>query len=189
MKYLKRWLTVLALIAVLAGLFGASLTSVQARDAQIGLTTKVILRAKVVNNVWGPAGNLNCISATLQTVGGATSHNGVIKQGGAFLGFLGNSFCDITFDNVVTPLALTPTTVTVTYTTLAVDEILDLVTQDRKQTEQKDYILEWTWFDTVVIYPDMILKDTSTIPVIEVNPDDLPVSPGDLPTVPDVQVP
>ena len=180
MKYLKRSIYLLALIAVIAGLFGASLTAVQARETQIGIHTIIYLTARVQNK-WWYGGNLHCESATLETLG--QTYTGSIAPG-SWWGLAGSESCFITFDGVPTPLSLTPARVTISYYTLAGDELIDMVTADRLQVQQKDYFLELAWYDDHVVFDDMILNDTSTVPVIQMDPNDLPVAPADLPVIP-----
>jgi hypothetical protein len=178
MKIQKYSFFVSALI-IIAGLLVLPLPPVQATNLPIGTHTTIYLTARVQNK-WWYAGNLHCKSATLETVG--QTYTGTISTGN-WWGLAGNESCFITFASVPTPLALTPARVTITYYTLAGDQLVDAVTADRLQTQQEDYFLQLTWYDDYVVLDDMILKDTSTVPVIQVDPTALPNPPA-LPPIP-----
>jgi len=173
MKSMSKLITVFIFIVVLISLFGASLSVAHAKPAQIGTHTTIYLTARVQNK-WWYAGNFQCKSAVLETLG--FTYTGAIAHAN-WGGLVGNESCLITFSEVPYPLGVTPATVTVSYYTLAGDEVIDMVTEDRLQTQQKDYFLELTWYDDYVILDDMILEDTSTVPIIEYNPTALPPLP------------
>jgi hypothetical protein len=162
-------------------LLAASSINVQAMDLPIGTHTNIYLTARVQNK-WWYAGNLQCKSATLETLG--QTYTAAIAAG-SWWGMAGNESCFITFAGVPTPLALTPARVTVRYYTLAGDQLVDTVTSDRLQSQQEDYFLQLTWYDDYVILDDMILNDTATVPIIQVDPTALP-KPPPLPPIPDL---
>lgn len=167
--------------AVLISLLGASLITVSAGSDLIGTHTTVYLTARVQNK-WWYAGNLHCKSASMETMG--QTYNGAIEHAN-WWGMAGNESCFITFSNVLYPLAFTPATLTVSYFALAGEELVNAVTNDRLQVQQEDYFLEFAWYDDYVILNDMVLQDTSTVPVIQVDPADLP----ELPEVPGIPAP
>lgn len=166
MKTIRIFVFILVIFAFIGVLFGSSAPVVQA----FGTHTTVYLTARVQNK-WWYAGNLSCKSATLETMG--QTYEGVIAQGN-WWGLAGNESCFITFEKVLYPLSLTPGTVTVSYYTLVGDELLDMVTADRLQVQQKDYFLDLAWYDDYVIFDDMILEDTSALPIINFDPTALP---------------
>lgn len=179
MRNVKLLLITAVLITTIT-LLAAPLAEAKAMGLSIGTHTTVYLTARVQNK-WWYGGNLNCKSATLETLG--QTYTGEIAQGN-WWGLAGNESCFITFSAVPSPLALTPANVTITYYTLAGDEVINMVTADRKQIQQEDYFLELQWYDDYVVFDDMILNDTATVPVINYDPTALPP----LPEVPGLPV-
>jgi hypothetical protein len=158
------------------------LASVKAMGSKADiLNTTVYLTARVQNK-WWYAGNLQCKSATLETLG--QTYTGTIAAGN-WWGLAGNESCFIAFNSVPKPLAITPARITITYYTLAGDALVNKVTNDRLQTQQEDYFLEFTWYDDYVVLDDMILNDTATVPVINYDPTALPPlpQPGVVPSI------
>ena len=181
MKPRKKAITILFLIFIMVGLMGPHVPVVRAESAQFGTHTTVYLTARVQNK-WWYAGNLTCTAATLETLG--FTYEGEIQEG-HWWGLAGNESCLIIFRNVPYPLGVTPADVTVSFYTTVADEFIDYFTEDRLQTQVESYFLEFAWYDDYVILDDMILQDTSTVPVINYDPTALP----DLPDVPGAPAP
>jgi hypothetical protein len=171
MKNTNKFISILALTVVIFSLLSVSIPT--AKAALIETETRVYLTARVMNK-WWYAGNLQCKSATLETLG--QTYPGAIQHEN-WWGLAGNESCFITFAGVPYALASTPSRVTIEYYTLVGDELLDKVTVDRRQTQEKQYLLDRTWYDDYVVLDDMILEDTAALPVINFDPTALPTLP------------
>jgi hypothetical protein len=158
MKHMNRFLSLIVFSAAIVGLFGVSLSVVQARSNLTHTHTTVFVTARVQDK-WGYDGNLYCESATLETEG--QTYVGVIKPGN-WRGHSGSESCFIAFSDVPTPLSASPAKVTVKYASLVGGETAESVSADRLQTQEKEYIQELASYDDHVVLDDMILEDGST---------------------------
>ena len=177
----KRLFTSVVLFVLLLAMVGSQVLVVYARGLSFQTESDVYLTARVQNK-WWYAGNLKCTSATMETFLG--TYEGEIQEGN-WWGLAGNESCEIIFRDVTADMEGSAD-ITVTYYTTVFAELIDMLTNDRLQTQTDTYYIDQvTWYDDYRVLDDMILQDTSTVPVIQYDPTALP----DLPDIPGAPAP